>query len=73
MSNVYIVSFHSQKTGLDNCQGNVAMQTDSGILVSADVCGNTTDDTVCGAIPRMVSNITSNYTIPNECDEVTHL
>ena len=73
MSKIYVVSFQFQETGSDNCQGNAAMQTGSGVLVSADVCDNTAEDTVCRAIPRMDSKITSNCTIPNEYDELTHL
>ena len=73
MSKIYIVSFQFQETSSDNCQANAVMQTGSGILVSVDICDNTAEDTVCGARPRMDRKITSNYTIPNEYDEVTHL
>ena len=70
MCKIYIVSFQSQGTRTDNCQVNAATQTGSVILVSADIHA---EDTVRGARPRMDSKIPSNYTIPNEYDEVTHL
>ena len=73
MSQIYIVSFQSQETGSDNCQRNAATQTDTVILVSADIHANTADDTLRGARPRMDRKLPSNYTIPNEYDEVTHL
>ena len=73
MSKIYIVFFQSQETGSDNRRRNAATQTGSVILVSADIHANTAEDTVYGARPRMDRKIPTNYTIPNEYDEVTHL
>ena len=70
MSKIYIVSFQSQETSSENCQRNATTETDSVILVSADIHA---EDTACGARPRMGRKLPANYTIPNEYDEVTHL